>query len=76
MLSKEETKKLGYLGGKIIYKDPVTGKKKSVIVDAENCGLLTKEEEDRILHNGRKGTKLFSEVEETNKYKKTRDLNP
>lgn len=48
MLSKKETEKLGLLGKKITYKDPMTGKMRTVEIDAENCGVFSKEEEERV----------------------------
>lgn len=68
MLSKEEMRKMGLLGGKITYKSPVTGKMRTVTVDGENCGVLSKEEAEIFCYNGRKDTKFFSEVEETERY--------
>ena len=50
MLSKEETEKLGLLGKKITYKDPMTGQMRTVVIDAENCGVLSREEEERVFY--------------------------
>ena len=54
MLSKKETEKLGLLGKKVTYKDPMTGNMRTVEIDAENCGVLSKEEEERVFYTRRK----------------------
>ena len=58
MLSKKETEKLGLLGKKITYKDPMTGKIRTVEIDAENCGVFSKEEEERVFYT-RRNSKRF-----------------
>lgn len=67
MLNKKETEKLGLLGKKISYKDPITGEIRVVEIDAENCGVLSKEEEERVFYT-RRNSKIFSDIEETQKY--------
>ena len=67
MLNKKETERLGLLGKKITYKDPMTGKMRTVEIDAENCGVFSKEEEERVFYT-RRNSKVFSETEETKKY--------
>lgn len=69
-VSKEELRRMGLLGAKTTYKDPITGKMKTIVIDGEDCGLYTKEEGDRVCHNGRKDTKYFDPDEETEKYNK------
>lgn len=63
MLSKEETEKLGLLGKKITYRDPMTGQMRTVEIDAENCGVLSKEEEERVFYTRRSSKVLKDEKE-------------
>ena len=66
MLSKEETEKLGLLGKKITYKDPMTGQMRTVVIDAENCGVLSREEEERVFYT-RRSSKVLKDDKEASR---------